>query len=125
MAACSGPPASVTAADCIQEMPTGFWARLVLEADIDEIPALQHLARRLGEPGFIPVGRRQAEKAGQEQQKTQCGQDQNEFGLLRPCDGGPSRVRGDRAHDADALPTSGMVSAFSRLLRQISQILRA
>ena len=44
---------------------TGFFERRVLEVDVDEVAALQHLRGGLGEAGFVAVGRRQGDEARQ------------------------------------------------------------
>ena len=41
-------------------------ADLVLEADVDEVAALDHLLGRLGEPRLVAIDRRDLEKPGQE-----------------------------------------------------------
>jgi hypothetical protein len=47
-------------------MPIGFLWRFGLEANIDEIPGLQHLLRRLGEARLVAVHRLERAEAGQE-----------------------------------------------------------
>ena len=51
-------------------------ADLVLEADVDEIAALDHLLGRLREPRLVAIDRRDIEKAGQEQHEAAEQQEQ-------------------------------------------------
>ncbi|MSP49755.1 MAG: hypothetical protein EXQ95_10580 [Alphaproteobacteria bacterium] len=48
-----------------------FVAGLVLEADADEVPGLQHLLGRLGVAGLVSVDRRQPERARQQRRQRQ------------------------------------------------------
>src|ERR1700737_5219300 len=56
-------------------------ARVVLEADVDEIAGLDHLLGRLREPRLVAIDRREVEKSGQEQQQTAQSQERDRAGM--------------------------------------------
>src|ERR1700737_666371 len=56
-------------------------ARVVLEADVDEIAGLDHLLGRLREPRLVAVDRRDVEKSRKKQQQTAQRQERDRAGM--------------------------------------------
>jgi hypothetical protein len=87
-------------------------ARLLLEADVDEVARLQHLLRRLGEASLVAVGDREQGEAGQERreaderdqgraaQRQATGHASRPFLTGSPADRPPPHARASRAGSA-------------------------